>query len=110
MAELASVELIDPEIGLVEPLGSLSEARVEHTATLLTDGRVLLAGGSAAGSALSRAELLDPLALTRVDGSSAWHFTHRGTLSMGSTPRRAVSLSTLTTPSRSTQAGSSLAA
>jgi N-acetylneuraminic acid mutarotase len=41
--------------------GNLSEARAEHTATLLTDGRVLVAGGiGSAGAALRSTELYEP--------------------------------------------------
>jgi hypothetical protein len=60
LAELSSVEIVDP-VGLsVEPLGSLAVARASHTTTLLPDGRLLVAGGRAGGSSLDDAELLDP--------------------------------------------------
>jgi hypothetical protein len=42
---LASWDLIDPVVGEVVASGSLSEARAMHTATLLPDGNVLVAGG-----------------------------------------------------------------
>jgi galactose oxidase-like protein len=43
------------------PTGSLNGARAFHTATLLGDGRVLLAGGvDAAGAVLDTAEIYDP--------------------------------------------------
>jgi N-acetylneuraminic acid mutarotase len=41
-------------------VGSLSQARAEHTATLLSDGRVLVAGGFASGSPLASSEIYDP--------------------------------------------------
>ncbi|HET9530101.1 MAG TPA: kelch repeat-containing protein [Blastocatellia bacterium] len=48
--------------------GSLNQARSFHTATLLPDGKVLVAGGLAAGGALASAELYDP-------STGSWSFT-----------------------------------
>ena len=46
--------------------GSLNNARDSHTATLLTKGRILVAGGVASnGSILASAELYDPVSGTR---------------------------------------------
>jgi hypothetical protein len=42
-------ELYDPASGSFSPTGSLAQLRETHTATLLNDGRVLLAGGVAYG-------------------------------------------------------------
>ena len=53
---LKSAELYDPATGNWTPTGSLITSRSGHTATLLPDGKVLVAGGDALGSA----ELYDP--------------------------------------------------
>src|SRR6476646_1310382 len=42
------------------PTGRMNVARVAHTATLLADGRVLVAGGADTHAALDSAELFDP--------------------------------------------------
>jgi len=64
---LTSAELYDPEKGTFSPTGSLTNARRAQTATLLADGRVLIAGGlgedptaTADSVALASAELYDP--------------------------------------------------
>ena len=61
---LSSAELYDPRTGTFTATGSMLTPRSWHTATLLPDGRVLIAGGtrSADGGAgaLSNAELYDP--------------------------------------------------
>ncbi|SDD45768.1 Galactose oxidase, central domain [Cupriavidus sp. YR651] len=59
---LSSAELYDPATGTWSPTGSLGQAREQHTANLLPDGRVLVAGGEGiGGDALSSAELYDPV-------------------------------------------------
>jgi hypothetical protein len=59
---LASAELYDPQTGTFSPTGSMMAARDSHTATLLRDGRVLIAGGDEPGPRhnLASAELYDP--------------------------------------------------
>ena len=61
---LASAELYDPATGAWTPTGSLVVARGRQTATLLTSGKVLVAGGYN-GVPLNSAELYDPAAGTR---------------------------------------------
>ncbi|MFD3993471.1 Kelch repeat-containing protein [Streptomyces sp. NPDC058583] len=62
---LATAEVYDPASGDWSTAGELHEARCGHSATLLPDGRVLVAGGAARRSAgsersLYSAELFDP--------------------------------------------------
>jgi hypothetical protein len=53
----SSAEVYDPTSGLFSTTGSMTETRSSHTATLLSDGTVLIAGG---GDDNSTAELFDP--------------------------------------------------
>jgi hypothetical protein len=46
--------------GTLKPVGPMLAPRQSHTATLLPDGKVLLAGGSDRETALASAELFDP--------------------------------------------------
>jgi len=56
----AAAELYDPASGKFSSTGSMTTPRAFHTATLLTDGRVLLAGGENGSGFNSSAELYDP--------------------------------------------------
>jgi N-acetylneuraminic acid mutarotase len=55
---LDSAELYDPATGKWTPTGNLTFARYSHTATLLSNGQVLVAGNN--GDASNSAELFDP--------------------------------------------------
>src|SRR5207253_3216452 len=60
----ASAELYDPATGTFTATGDMIAVQNGHTATLLPNGKVLIAGGESAlnnsGSALATAELYDP--------------------------------------------------
>ncbi len=55
-----SAELFDPTTGTFTLTGSMTDARLRPTATLLPDGRVLIVGGSWSQSIFASAELYDP--------------------------------------------------
>jgi len=56
----AAAEIYDPSSGKFSWTGSMTTARAFHTATRLSDGRVLLAGGENGGGFNASAELYDP--------------------------------------------------
>ncbi|MGO9085651.1 MAG: kelch repeat-containing protein [Candidatus Sulfotelmatobacter sp.] len=57
---LSSAELFDPSALTFVYTGTMVSARQNYTATLLSDGKVLLVGGSDGSNALASAELFDP--------------------------------------------------
>lgn len=84
---LNSAELYNPATGKFTRTGSMSISRRGHTSTLLSDGRVLIAGGaeSSAGGdspALDTAELYDPATgkFTATGKMTSGHDTHTATL------------------------------
>ena len=70
--------------GAWSPTGTMQSARDGHTATILANGKILVAGGTNDGLALTSAELYNPTART-------WAFT--GSMHVGRTLARAVQLS-----------------
>jgi N-acetylneuraminic acid mutarotase len=70
--QITSAELYDQATGTWTLTGDLSDARVLHTAALLLNGQVLVAGGwpnhNHTGGALASAELYDP-------ATETWTFT-----------------------------------
>jgi hypothetical protein len=68
---LKSAELYDTETGAWSVTGSLNASRIDHTATLLQNGKVLVAGGvggEVADISANTAELYDP-------DTAKWSFT-----------------------------------
>jgi hypothetical protein len=77
----ATAEVYDPSAGSFAPTGSMAEARNSHTATLLMDGTVLIAGG---GNNSSTAELY---------AASTGSFTMTGSMEFGRAGHTATALS-----------------
>lgn len=61
---LASAEVYDLQKGAFVATGSMQDKLTNHTATLLPDGRVLIAGGYDGSADVTAAELYDPTAGT----------------------------------------------
>ena len=59
-AAAATVEIWDPVDGTFSTTGSLGSGRIEPSADLLPDGRVLVAGGAAPGTVFSSSEIWSP--------------------------------------------------
>src|SRR6188508_1878762 len=69
----ASPTPVEPRAATWTTTGHMLEARTRHTATLLRDGRVLVAGGSGASGGLTSAEVYDP-------SSGSWTTTRNMTM------------------------------
>src|SRR5690606_35734491 len=57
---VASAALYDPQTRSWTPTGSLAQARYDHSATLLPNGKVLIAGGQTSSLFRNTGELYDP--------------------------------------------------
>lgn len=77
----ASAEVWDPATETFSPAGTLAHARFDHTATLLPDGRVLIAGGDGGVEPdigqLASLEIWDPVA-SRFDPAGQLHTARSG--------------------------------
>ncbi len=95
---VASAELYDPSAGSFLATGNMAAPRETHTATLLNDGRVLIAGGASYGGiglfygSLASAELYNPAVLVPApalvslsgDGQGQGAIFHAGTSDVAS--------------------------
>jgi len=77
-------EIYNPPTGTFSPAGNLNVARVAHSATLLGNGKVLIAGGTDLGGQqhLAAAELYDPVtnSFTLAGFLNVGRFSHTATL------------------------------
>jgi len=82
-SQVLTAELYDPASGTFSPTGSMGTARSNHTATLLPNGAVLIAGGfDQTGAPLATAEIYNPTTgmFAAAGSMHAAHFQHTATL------------------------------
>jgi hypothetical protein len=109
---VASAELYDPTSGAFSSTGSMIVSREQHTATVLNDGRVLIAGGTSYGGigvfngSTATAELYTPTVLRSAptlltvssDSSSPGAIVHAATGQLATTDNPAVAGELLQVP------------
>ena len=80
--EAASVSMLSAASDTFAYTGSLNTARALHTATLLPNGKVLVAGGTPGSGSLSSAEMYDPETgtWTNTDSLNTARYNHTATL------------------------------
>ena len=80
VADVMNIDVLDPRTGAWSAAGALPEGRVEHTATALPDGRVLILGGRrAVVDGLAPALLWSPDGTVAPLGAGEARFTHTAT-------------------------------
>lgn len=82
VAELSAAEVFDPLTGRSQRVGDMSIPRYTHTATLLRDGTVLIAGGASHSTGTRSAEIFDPASgsFRTLPLMRAYHMGHSATL------------------------------
>lgn len=79
--KLSSAELFDPATGTFSQTGAMNHPRGSHTATLLSDGTVMIAGGFDASGPVATAEIFNPATGTfgQTGGMQVARFRHTAT-------------------------------
>jgi type II secretory pathway component GspD/PulD (secretin) len=82
-AHLASAEIYDPKAGTFAATGPMAEGRDFNTATLLADGRVLIAGGSTGSQQDDPAAVTDDVASAELYDPKTGTFARTGGMIVG---------------------------